>query len=56
MLDRKFDKLPSRTQKSIEALELSKLGALAIELLDFQTIPVPGGYANDDLKAWLKNS
>lgn len=48
MLDRKFGKLPSRTQKAIEALELSKLEALAIALLDFQTI--------DDLKAWLKNS
>ena len=55
MLDRKFGKLPSRTQKSIESLELAKLEALAIALLDFKTIPVPGGYANDDLKAWLKD-
>jgi predicted transposase YdaD len=47
-LDRKFGKLPSRTQKSIAALELAKLEALAIALLDFKTI--------DDLKAWLKNS
>jgi Domain of unknown function (DUF4351) len=55
MLDRKFGKLPSRTQKSIAALELTKLEELAIALLDFQTIPVPGVYANDNLKAWLKN-
>ncbi len=54
--DRKFGKLPSRTQKSIEALDLAKLEALAIALLEFKTIPVPGGCANDDLKAWLKNS
>ena len=48
MLDRKFGKLPSRTKKSIEALELAKLEALAIALLDFTTI--------DDLKSWLKDS
>jgi predicted transposase/invertase (TIGR01784 family) len=48
MLDRKLGKLPSRTKKSIDALELSKLEALAIALLDFKTI--------DDLKAWLKDS
>jgi hypothetical protein len=48
MLDCKFGKLPSRTQKSIAALELTKLEALAIALLDFKTI--------DDLKSWLKDS
>ncbi len=48
MLDRKFGKLPSRTKKSIDALEFVKLEALAIALLDFKTI--------DDLKAWLKDS
>jgi predicted transposase YdaD len=47
-LDRKFGKLPSRTQKSIAALDLTKLESLAIALLDFKSI--------DDLKAWLKNS
>lgn len=47
-LDRKFGKLPSRTKKSIAALELVKLEALAIALLDFATI--------DDLESWLKDS
>lgn len=47
MLDRRFGKLPSRTQKTIEALELVKLEALAIALLDFTTI--------DRLDAWLKD-
>ncbi len=47
-LDRKFGELPSRTKKSIAALELVKLEKLAIALLDFRTI--------DDLKAWLKDS
>lgn len=40
--------LPSRTKKSIAALEIATLEALAIALLDFQTI--------DDLKAWLKDA
>ena len=47
-LDRKFGKLPSRTKKSIASLELVKLEALAIALLDFATI--------DDLVSWLKDS
>ena len=47
MLDRKFGQLPSRTQRTIGALELVKLEALAIALLDFTTI--------DRLDAWLKN-
>lgn len=47
-LDRKFGKLPSRTKKSIASLELVKLEALAIALLDLATI--------DDLVSWLKDS
>ena len=48
LLNRKFGKLSSRTQKTIEALELVKLEALAIALLDLTTI--------DSLEAWLKDS
>jgi predicted transposase YdaD len=48
ILDRKLGKLPAKTKKSIEALDLLKLESLAIALLDFRTI--------DDLKAWLKDS
>jgi predicted transposase YdaD len=48
MLDRKFSELPSRTKKSIAALESVKLENLAIALLDFATI--------DDLESWLKAS
>ena len=48
LLDRKLGKLPAKTKKSVEALDLLKLESLAIALLDFRTI--------DDLKAWLKDS
>jgi predicted transposase YdaD len=46
-LDRKFGKLPSRVKKIIAALDLDKLEALAIALLDFATI--------SDLESWLKD-
>lgn len=45
-LDRKLGKLPARIKKTIEALDPKKLEALAIELLDFETIA--------DLNTWLK--
>ena len=45
-LDRKLGKLPVRTTKKIAALDLVKLEALAIALLDFTTIA--------DLETWLK--
>ena len=45
-LDRKLGKLPVRTTKKIAVLDLVKLEALAIALLDFSTIA--------DLEAWLK--
>ena len=46
LLDRKLGKLSARTTKKIVALDLVKLEALAIALLDFSTIA--------DLEAWLK--
>jgi predicted transposase/invertase (TIGR01784 family) len=48
LLDRKLGKLPEKTKKSIEALDLVKLQSLAIALLDFRTIA--------DLEAWLKQN
>jgi predicted transposase YdaD len=47
-LDRKFGKLPSRTKKTIAALDQTKLESLAIALLDFSTI--------GELEAWLRES
>ena len=38
LLDRKLGKLPEKTKKSIEALDLVKLESLAIALLDFGTL------------------
>ena len=46
LLDRKLGKLPVRTTKKIAALDLVKLEALAIALLDFSTIA--------DLTSWLE--
>ena len=47
-LDRKFGKLPVKTNKTIAALDLEKLESLAIALLDFGTIA--------DLETWLKQN
>ena len=38
LLDRKLGKLPTKTRKSIAALDLAKLESLAIALLDFGTL------------------
>ena len=46
LLDRKLGKLPVRTTKTIAALDLVKLEALAIALLDFSSIA--------DLTSWLE--
>ena len=46
LLDRKLGKLSARTTKKIATLDLVKLEALAIALLDFSTIA--------DLTSWLE--